>query len=105
ADRRKRAWIRVVQSAAGKKPAAIRVLRIRIRWIRRGNGGIGFDEARQSRAFRSDVAGFEQPVRAERALEIQIPILRVRKFQIFVEHNQGHWLSKSLEKRIRSIEG
>src|SRR6202140_4393908 len=38
---------------------------------------ISFNESRQSYACGADVAGLKQPVRAERTLNIQVPIVRV----------------------------
>ena len=78
ADRRKCAWICIRPRAAREQSPAVSGGLRRIAGLE--SRRVGLDEARQLCAFRSDVAGVEKPVRAERTLEIQIPILRVRKF-------------------------
>src|SRR5271156_4096970 len=47
------------------------------------DSGIAFDKARKLGAFGADVAYFEEPIVCERALNVQVPVLRVGQAKIW----------------------
>ena len=80
------AW-RIVESTAGIEPPLVSVPRCRERLAGAVESGdiarrISLDETRQLCALRSDVSDFEQKIRAERVLNVQVPVLRIRQGKI-----------------------
>ena len=73
-------------------------------FARNKHGRIGFNETGELGAFGSDIADFQEPVAAEGALDVEIPILSVRQTQVGIEREQSHRLRESLRKRILSVE-
>jgi hypothetical protein len=64
---------------------------------------IAFNESRQPDSGGAHVSDLKEPVRADRVLNIQIPILGVGQMQIAGNHQQCHRLGESLTERIRRI--
>ena len=107
ADRTVNAIIRLRQRASGIESALVYIVFGGYR-VAAGvdagdkDGWIPFNESRQSDAGGAHVSDLKEPVRAERALDIQIPILRIRQMQVARDHEQRHGLGESLTERVRA---
>src|SRR4029077_11000521 len=57
--------------------------------------GVAFDEARKLGALGAHVADFQEPVGAERLLDVQVPILGIGEAELGVQGEQRHGLGKA----------
>ena len=88
--------------AAGKEAALISVgLR---GFARNVDRGIGFDEARKLGAFGPDIPDFKEPTVAEGALDVEVPVLRVRQAEVRIEREQRHGLGEAAGEGITAVE-